>query len=54
MIKKILVPTDYSRASLNALEFAISIAASNKACLQILHVHDTMYAGEDVPPTEKT
>ena len=54
MIKKILVPTDYSRASLNALEFAISIAASNKACLQILHVNDTMYAGEDVPPTEKT
>ena len=53
MIKKILVPIDYSQASLNALEFAITIAASNKACLQILHVHDTMYAGEEVSPIEK-
>jgi nucleotide-binding universal stress UspA family protein len=49
MIKKILVPTDYSRASLNALDFAVTIAASNNACLQILHVNDTMYAGEDAP-----
>ncbi len=53
MIKKILVPTDYSRASLNALEFAITIAVSNNACLQILHVNDTMYAGEDAPEMAK-
>jgi nucleotide-binding universal stress UspA family protein len=53
MIKKILVPTDYSNASLNALDFAITIAASSGACLQILHVNDTMYAGEEPLPTEK-
>lgn len=53
MIKKILVPTDYSHASLNALEFAITIAAGNNACLQILHVNDTMYAGVEAAPMEK-
>jgi nucleotide-binding universal stress UspA family protein len=53
MIKKILVPTDYSPASLHALELAITIAVSNNAGLQILHVNDAMYAGEEVSPTDK-
>src|SRR5690348_13066565 len=41
MIKKILVPTDYGPASLNALDTAIAIARSNNAILQILHVTET-------------
>lgn len=41
MIKKILVPIDYSEASLNAVETAISIARSNNSVLQILHVSET-------------
>lgn len=53
MIKKILVPTDYSKASLNALEFAITIAASNNACLQILHVHDTVSGDDNTAANEK-
>jgi nucleotide-binding universal stress UspA family protein len=40
MIHKILVPVDFSEASLNALETAIQIAGNNKALLQILHVSD--------------
>lgn len=47
MIKKILVPIDYSQASIKALEFAVTIASSNNACLQILHVNDTIYAAQD-------
>lgn len=41
MIKKILVPIDYSESSLNALDSAISIARENNAFLQILHVSET-------------
>lgn len=47
MIKNILVPIDYSQASLNAFETAISIAAVNNAVIQILHVNDTLTAVED-------
>jgi nucleotide-binding universal stress UspA family protein len=42
MIKNILVPTDYSEASLNALKTAINIAAGNNASLLILHVKDVI------------
>jgi nucleotide-binding universal stress UspA family protein len=41
MIRNILVPTDYSDASLNALESAIVIAQRNQSRLQILHVEET-------------
>lgn len=41
MIKNILVPTDYSEASLNALESAIFIANRNHGNLQLLHVGET-------------
>lgn len=47
MIKNILVPTDYSGASLNALESAVDIAQRNQSSLQILHVAETdgLYLG---------
>lgn len=48
MIKKILVPIDYSESSLNALDTAIGIARSNNALLQILHVAET-----DLPRANK-
>jgi nucleotide-binding universal stress UspA family protein len=54
MINKILVPTDYSKASTNALEFALTIAASNNASLQILHVNDTVSEFDDNSSTEKS
>lgn len=48
MIKKILVPTDYSPSSLNAAETAIQIARNNNALVQILHVtDDNCYMIED-------
>jgi nucleotide-binding universal stress UspA family protein len=53
MINKILVPTDYSKASLNALEFAITVAASNNARLQILHVNDTIPGMQATTSTEE-
>ena len=40
MIKTILVPTDYSEASRNALETAIAIAEKNNARLQLLQIND--------------
>jgi nucleotide-binding universal stress UspA family protein len=46
MIKKILVPVDYSEASLNALESAIYIAEKHNATLYILHIQDI------IPDTE--
>jgi len=54
MIRKILVPTDYSKASINALEFALTIAASNNASLQILHVNDTVSDFENTQSTERS
>ncbi len=50
MIKKILVPTDYSEASLNALESATIIANRNDCNLQILHVGET--DGEYLGPSQ--
>jgi nucleotide-binding universal stress UspA family protein len=50
MIKKILVPTDYSEASLNALESATIIASHNKCNLQILHVGEV--DGEYLAPSQ--
>jgi nucleotide-binding universal stress UspA family protein len=47
MITNILIPTDYSEASLNALETAIVIAKRNKATLQLLHINDTAYTSEE-------
>lgn len=48
MIKKILVPVDYSEASLNALESAIYIAEKHNATLHILHIQDI------IPDTEES
>ena len=52
MIKNILVPTDYSEASLNALESATVIANRNHCHLQILHVgeSDGEYIGHSQTP----
>ncbi|AXY73344.1 universal stress protein [Paraflavitalea soli] len=50
MIRNILVPTDYSDASLNALESAIDIARRNQSLLQILHVEET--DGEHLGPVK--
>jgi nucleotide-binding universal stress UspA family protein len=36
--KNILVPTDFSDNSIQALEFALNLAKSNKAALHVLHV----------------
>jgi nucleotide-binding universal stress UspA family protein len=47
MIKKILVPVDYSEASLNALESAIYIAEMHNATLHILHIHDIILEAEE-------
>ncbi|WP_166437011.1 universal stress protein [Niastella caeni] len=47
MITTILVPTDYSEASFNALETAIIIAKRNNASIHLLHINDTALAGED-------
>lgn len=46
MITNILIPTDYSEASFNALETAIVIAKRNNACIQLLHVNDTAVVPE--------
>lgn len=47
MIKKILVPVDYSESSLNALESAIFIAQRHNAIVHILHIRDiTIEANE--------
>lgn len=41
MIKNIMVPTDYSEASLNALESAGYIARQNQSHLQVVHIQET-------------
>ncbi len=50
MITNILIPTDYSEASFNALETAIVIAKRNNASLQIVHIDDTAYTPEETYP----
>lgn len=47
MIKNILVPLDYSEASLNALEWVIHIAQMHNATLHIVHVKDTILGQTD-------
>lgn len=47
MITNILIPTDYSEASFNALETAIIIAKRNNASLIILNIDDTAYTFEE-------
>lgn len=47
MITNILIPTDYSEASFNALETAIVIAKRNNAGIQLLHINDAEYTGEE-------
>lgn len=53
MIKRILVPIDYSEASINAFETAVNIAERNSALLYILHVRDTISNEEESYPKEK-
>jgi nucleotide-binding universal stress UspA family protein len=48
MIKNILVPTDYSDASRNALETAIAIAEKNNARLQLLQINDAANRSDEV------
>ena len=43
----ILIPTDYSEASFNALETAIVIAKRNNASLILLHIDEAGYLPED-------
>jgi nucleotide-binding universal stress UspA family protein len=50
MITNILIPTDYSEASFNALETAIVIAKRNNASLKIVHIDDTAYTPEETYP----
>lgn len=47
MITNILIPTDYSEASFNALETAIVIAKRNNACIHLLYINDTAIVPED-------
>lgn len=47
MITKILIPTDYSEASFNALETAICIAKINNASIQLLHINDVALVPEE-------
>jgi nucleotide-binding universal stress UspA family protein len=45
-IKKILVPLDFSRASMEALDYAVSVAEQFHAAIHLIHVHPT---GEPSP-----
>lgn len=47
MIKNILIPTDYSEASFNALETAIVVAKRNKASLLLLHIDEATHTLEE-------
>ena len=50
-IKKILVPTDFSANSADALKSAITIAQTHGAELIVLHVYHMPFADEHMPPT---
>src|SRR5690242_18114474 len=54
MIKNVLVPLDYSKPSLNALETAVHIAVGSKANLHLLHVNDKLPGKEEIGFKEKT
>jgi nucleotide-binding universal stress UspA family protein len=53
-MKQILVPIDFSEASLNALEYAVKIGASQKSVITLLHVfteyeyNRILYQGDDI------
>jgi nucleotide-binding universal stress UspA family protein len=47
MIRKVLVPVDYSEASRNALETAVVIAERNRASLTLLYITDASGGAED-------
>lgn len=49
-MKKIIVPTDLSKSSLNALEVAINIAVHNNAIIQILHINDIIDGVDEGKP----
>jgi nucleotide-binding universal stress UspA family protein len=51
-MKKIIVPTDFSKSSLSALETAITIAANGNALIQILHINDVLPGAEETNPVE--
>lgn len=54
-MKNILVPTDFSPASINALNYAADLAMSIKAELTLLHVYQppaSAYAELPLPPVE--
>jgi nucleotide-binding universal stress UspA family protein len=46
-LKHILVPTDLSDCSLDALEYAAVVARQSKASLELLHVLEPVYYGLD-------
>ena len=46
-LKRILVPTDFSDCSLDALEYAAVVASQSKASVEILHVLEPVYYGLD-------
>jgi nucleotide-binding universal stress UspA family protein len=54
MITNILIPTDYSEASFNALETAIAIAKRNNASLHLLHINDTVLVPEETYAVKNT
>jgi nucleotide-binding universal stress UspA family protein len=47
-MKNILVPVDFSDASLNALNFAIEVAKKNSAAIKLLHVCSPPYADPSI------
>lgn len=51
-MKKIIVPTDLSKSSLNALEVAINIAMNDNAIIQILHINDIIDGVDEGKPSE--
>lgn len=46
-LKRILVPTDFSDCSLDALEYAAVVASQSKASVELLHVLEPVYYGLD-------
>jgi nucleotide-binding universal stress UspA family protein len=49
-LRQILLPTDFSEPSVNALKYAKAFADNFKASLHLMHVLETVYYGWEVPP----
>ena len=49
-LQKILVPTDFSDLSQQALEFALSLADTFRAKLYVMHVWELPMTGSLLPP----